>query len=57
MLHKEPIAVDGLFAAVQPLFWVLLLLYIFPGLFSDPTGQSLVSDCQLDSFIARSFVG
>ena len=52
MLTQNPPAVEGLFAAVQPLFWVLLLLYLFPGLFSDPAAQALVESCHLDSFLA-----
>ena len=52
MLHEEPISADGLLAAVQPLCWVLLLLYLLPGLSPSPTGQGLIHECQFEREIA-----
>lgn len=45
---------DGLIAAVHPLIVCLLLLYLVPGLFSDPVAQALVNSCQLDAYIQTS---
>ena len=47
------IAAASIFAATaQPLFWVCLLLYLFPGLFFDHTGQALLDNFRLEDYIA-----
>ena len=46
---------DSLVTALHPLFIICLLLYLLPGLFSDPTAQALVETCQLDAYIAVGF--
>ena len=42
-------------AKLHPLLLVFTLLYLFPGLFSDPTAHVLVQSCQLDSLIDSGF--
>ena len=45
-------AASVLAATVQPLLWVCLLLYLFPGLFFDHTGQALLDGFRLEDYIA-----
>ena len=42
-------------AKLHPLILLLTFLYLFPGLFSDPTAHALVQSCQLDSFVDSGF--
>ena len=40
--------VEGMFAVAQPIFWIALLLYLCPGLFSDLRAENLVIQCYRD---------
>ena len=42
---------ESLVNALHPLVACVLLLYLLPGLFSDPVAQQFVETCQLDAFI------
>ena len=55
MLTSSTPRPDGLVTALHPLLIILLLLYLLPGLFSDPTAQALVETCKLDTYIATGF--
>ena len=55
MLSTSTPRPDGLVTALHPLIIILLLLYLLPGLFSDPTAQALVETCHLDAFIQSGF--
>ena len=54
MLSSTPPS-DSLVTALHPLLLIFLLLYLVPGLFSDPTAQALVETCQLDAYIDSGF--
>lgn len=55
MLTSSTPRSDGLLTALHPLVIILLLFYLLPGLFSDPTAQALVETCQLDTYITSGF--
>ena len=54
MLSSTP-RPDTLVTALHPLFIIFILLYLLPGLFSDPTAQALVETCHLDAYIDAGF--
>ena len=48
---------EGLLRSFQPLFWVILLLYICPGLFRDRNAESLAASCGLDGYNYDVYLG
>ena len=51
MASTKGLSLERLFAAVQPLLCAVVLLYLFPGLFSDDHADALVANCHLDRFL------
>ena len=52
MSESAPRSSENLVTALHPLFVCLLLLYLFPGLFSDSIAKAVWEAYHLDAFIA-----
>ena len=54
-LPPASLSTEECITSLYPLIVILILLYLIPGLFSDPTSHTLLRHCQLDAFIDSGF--